>query len=1166
MHREPREPDRASPSSDPLDPQDQLLFDCLQLPEDAQADALEELCRDHSDHATSLRKRYSMLRKIGILESPPTNVPEAGELPRDLGEFRLLKRLGGGGMGVVFLAEQPKLDRKVAVKLIRQEYLGHPATRERFRREALAVSRLDHPGICPVHDVGEVEGAPYIVMRYIEGETLAHIIQRTREDLGESGVSGCVNITPATGTDAGISTDSDPGSSRSTGRRPLFQVMGLIEAVARALHAAHQAGLVHRDVKPGNIMVTDEGEPVLLDFGLARVESEEQQDLTLSGDLLGTPAYMSPEQISPKRDTRPDHRTDIYGLGVTLYECLTLRQPFRAENRESLYRKILTSEAVKPTRFNRHIPRDLTVVVDKAMDRDRNRRYGTALDLAEDLRRVRSFEPIEARRAGPVLRLRRWTQRNPVAATFLILLTLGLATTLHLLGRIRTEQRRVRVTALVSESALVQPSEPLLALTLAREAVRLDEKWETVSRLHSAVAGMHEVMSFDPWRSGFLCRFSPDSTLVLTATYDPWVKLWKCVGGRWEEFRRFSGPGPVIDAAFSPGGDFITTTCGPVASVWDLDGTVLSTLAGHTGDVFGAVVSPSGDRILTHSCDRTVRLWARKDSRWNSAIGPIPHRGTVRAAAFSHTGDRFVTGVGKLTPRMWTNDPDVKSDFTARIFDLTGALLAVLKGHADSITTVCFSPIDDNLVLTASLDGTARLWDVKQARCLATLVHNKVVRSAVFSPRGDRIVTASLDRWARVWDLEGSEIGACHHKGPVVQASFLPQGDLVVTWSEDEFVRIFTLKGREVLRIPQGSPSRSGDVSKDGTRILGAGGCTFLWQISRPDLPLFLGHQDSCLGVRFSRDGARMITSSEDNTLRFWHRDGREDLARRRRLPQPARQFDVSPDGKHLAFVDSAGWLHILKDIDGEELHVKCPPDDLLSFWTVVFSPDGSRVLASNTIEPGRAILLDLDGRQVRQFPHEARSFTTCAEFSPGGDRILTTGGWSNTAIVWHVESGKALVTLKHGEVRTGSVETATWFPDGKRVLVGANNRGIVVWDLEGPREVTRIPQVDRSPISVEVSPVEDALVLVLYLDRKDAQLWRLTDPPERIAVFRDPLGKINWATFHPDGTRVLTASTTGTIRSWAVATRELLEIAERRAYRELNSVVRKKYAELLGK
>jgi serine/threonine protein kinase/formylglycine-generating enzyme required for sulfatase activity len=365
---------------------------------------------------------------------------EAASLER-VGAYEIERRLGQGGQGMVFLARDVRLNRRVALKVLPAAGPGTNLLLQRLRREAAITSRLDHEAICPVYETGTESGMAYIAMRFVEGESLAFHLARSREEVTARNHGSVVlpeSASPETKPEMKRESVTPPATGLH--RRRIDAILALIEATARALHAAHEAGIVHRDVKPGNIMVAPDGRPVLLDFGLARDEvSEDLETLTRPGDVFGTPAYMSPEQVV--RKDRLDRRTDIWSLGVTLYECLALERPFQATTRHDLSRAILEREP-DFSRRRRNFSRDLTSILRAALEKDRERRYQTALDFAEDLRRVRERRPIAARPAGPLLRLARWAQRNPLlaAAVFGIFLALagGLATTL--LQKAQTDQ------------------------------------------------------------------------------------------------------------------------------------------------------------------------------------------------------------------------------------------------------------------------------------------------------------------------------------------------------------------------------------------------------------------------------------------------------------------------------------------------------------------------------------------------------------------------------------------------------------------------------------------------------------------------------------------------------------------------------------------------------
>jgi serine/threonine protein kinase len=402
------------------EPDDAEVFDFLdEYTRDVEAQRAHPLAhylRRYPGHEEAIAREFLARQEREHTSSAAPSVDAHGG-ERRIGPYRLLRELGRGGQGAVWLVEDTRIARKVALKFLPQSFaLMSVDARRRLQREAEVVSRLEHPSICPVYEALIDGETPYIAMRFVEGETLASAIASVKKNRAAS------------------SHESTTLALGSRNGADIRRVLVFFERAARALHAAHEAGVIHRDIKPGNLMVSRDGEPVVLDFGQARDEHAALSEMTISGEVVGTPAYMSPEQVTGSARA-VDRRTDVWSLGASLYEALTLERPFAGRTVTDLMLAIQTRPLRSARELNPAIGDELAVVLETALEKDVHRRYASALELAEDLRRIREYEPIRARPAGPILRTRRWIRRNPALTAVMVALTAGLSSSLYLLRK-----------------------------------------------------------------------------------------------------------------------------------------------------------------------------------------------------------------------------------------------------------------------------------------------------------------------------------------------------------------------------------------------------------------------------------------------------------------------------------------------------------------------------------------------------------------------------------------------------------------------------------------------------------------------------------------------------------------------------------------------------------
>jgi WD40 repeat protein/serine/threonine protein kinase len=1168
--------------------------------------------------------------------------------PTQLGDFRILREIGHGGMGVVYEALQVSLGRHVALKVLPQSLLTSAQTRQRFEREARAAARLHHTNIVPVFGFGEQDGMPYYVMQFIQGRGLDLVLEELKlqqtgartsgvpptEDDGAQrapgndasaaevarmlltgrfvvgshvepgensnptgqtqdlrtvvqakapaadtttvdGAEAPASIKPAQAPLVGspssnLTLSSSPaapgGTAPGSGSRPLTYWQSIARIgfqVADALDYSHKQGVLHRDIKPSNLLLDAGGTVWITDFGLAK--ADDQQDLTQTGDILGTVRYMPPEAFDGPADTRGD----IYALGLTLYELLALRPAFDESDRKRLIKQVTTEEPARLDRLSRAAPRDLVTIVHKAMERNPADRYPTAGALAADLRRFLGDESILARRQTHFERLLRWARRNPGVAALGGVLTavLVVAAVASLLAashfnRTARSEREARQEAdrrgaaerweryrsnIAAASAALQVQNTDTARVALEDAPPEHRNWEW-HRLHNQLDGAILVIPVQggKYRSHALAP-SRDQVAICCVDQND-VYLHNVTSGKLEQVLR-GHSAPATSAAYRPDGKQIATSSDDhTIRLWDpATGREHAVLkwepdAGKPDRNPDIIYSPDGSRIVSFAYDdmpNTIRLW---DSSVGKLVAPLGKWHEDRSPiGFSPDGKRVAVNSGEyvaLCDAVTGGQLALLGPHGSGILNLTfspdgkriashtrdhsrgipiwdgesGKLITVLLGHTSQVGPVIFSPDGSRLLSGGSHPaGDAILWDVAAGRVTKVLQgHKNSIDALAFSPDGTRAVTGSSDRTARLWDGRTGQFLAelAGHTGQIVTVLFSPNGQRVVTASNDGTLRLWKADTGEFISVLRGH----GDAIAAES-----------------------------LAPRFNADGSLLVSGSVDGTVRVWDMNQLERNGILKGHASYVYDVAIGPDNEQIA---SASWDGTARLWNA----TTCQPRAVLkhgdhgTVTSTTYSRDGRR-LATNEIVQGATLWEVKSCQSLLRSPNDfAKSNRFARAIVNGAGTLLATiSAWDGTVQLWDAATGKANARLG-GNCRESLDFALAFHPDDRMLACPGPDWTVQLWDVTTHAHVATLTGHSNTVCGLAFS-ADGELLASGSLD-KTLRLW---DMHTHDALADFPLGTVVYGVaFSPDGTRVAAACADNTIR--------LIDVPHRQQVAELRS------------
>ena len=1066
-----------------------------------------------------------------------------------------------GGMGRILLARDNVVGREVALKeLLPQkdgsrpsETEGSRGITERFLREAKITGQLEHPNIVPVYEIGKHEDESlYYTMKFVRGETLARKLARIARD---------------------------PALDR---KQKLSERLKLLQAfidVCNAVAYAHSRSVIHRDLKPDNVMVGEYGETVVLDWGLARVKGQEDTaakelmastkhmskslvsadtgSLTQSGSVVGTPAYMPPEQARGDLDS-VDEQSDVYALGAVLYELLTGRPPFDGPVPGLIIQQVLHGVPLRVGAVVPEVPPELEALVSRAMAREKSDRMRSARELAAEVVAFRDGRTLSVYQYSARQLVARWVSRHKRAVLLGMLAAyVVIAAAVFHYVELRAEKRAVedqkqqaeqaranaelerenaqREKARAQEAQDLAEKEERAATEARRRAEQATEKALEESRQKEvALQGWDQTLADAYAMRVRLAMEERDynSALVFAAAalasaeqaeargalvslpqVFPLVRELRPEQDAIQQLYEFFGLG------FSPDGTLLATGMPDgQCYVWNiLTGSTVARLGQPGAACYCAAFHPGGELLFTTHGDGTVRVY-QVDAATRS-IDPVPRTFKCggRVNTLSFRGDGRVMALG--------------SSSAIELWELATLTRIGTMSEPDHVPMfVAFSP-DGRHVVSTCLDQrpdqqAVRVWDAVNLKLKTRLDgHTMSAGFTAFSPDGRTIATGSLDSTIRLWDLESetARVVISNHRSFVLGVAFSPDSRTLASCGADSTVRLWDARTGEPVTVLSGFEGwvQSVAFSPDGHSVAARNtqGHVRIWRLSDRDRRAFTDHKADVFDARYSRDGQWLVSASWDGTIRMRDTATSETVRVFRGHTSPVWSADITPDNRTLISAGADGTR--VWDVETQVERARIKPGELTV--DVRVSPDGARFALSiwkRVYIYDSATLAELALCQY----HDEVTTETC--WSPDGTTIASSS-LDGTVRLWNSADGKPIRTLARG---LGRVPTVAFHPDGKWVATGGEDRVVRLLDVATGASVRTFEGHDDAIFNVRFSP--DGQMLFTSSGDRSIRIWRVADA-STLAVLKSHRETVTRLAVHPKGLTLASGSQDDTLRIW---------------------------------